>query len=198
MNPFKVVLVTVLAGGISIGAAILGERWLAGDSALGSKPREPGSQLATLPAFSLRDLNGREIASNTWFGQILVINYWASWCPPCVREMPMLIRAQEALGPKGVQFIGIAVDRAEDARTFVTQYPVNYPVLVGSPDAVELSRRLGNRLQGLPFTVIFDRNGRRVFSRTGELSTEELMAQLDGLLGESVTPASENDAEPHS
>lgn len=110
----------------------------------------------------------------------------------------MLIRAQEALGPKGVQFIGIAVDRAEDARTFVTQYPVNYPVLVGSPDAVELSRRLGNRLQGLPFTVIFDRNGRRVFSRTGELSTEELMAQLDGLLGESVTPASENDAEPHS
>lgn len=110
----------------------------------------------------------------------------------------MLIRAQEALRSKGVQFVGIAVDRAEDARTFVTQYPVNYPVLVGNPDAVELSRRLGNRLQGLPFTVIFGRDGRRVFSRTGELGAEELRAQMDDLLGENVTPAPESDTEPHS
>jgi thiol-disulfide isomerase/thioredoxin len=198
MNPFRVVLVTVLAGGISIGAAILGERWIAGGSAPGSKPRDAGSQLTTLPDFSLPDLNGREVASSAWFGQILVINYWASWCPPCVREMPMLIRAQEALRSKGVQFVGIAVDRAEDARTFVTQYPVNYPVLVGNPDAIELSRRLGNRLQGLPFTVIFDQDGRRVFSRTGELSAEELKAQLDDLLGENVTPAPESATEPHS
>jgi len=198
MNPFKVVLVTVLAGGISIGTAILGERWLAGGLAPGSMPRDAGSQLTTLPDFSLPDLDGHEVASSTWFGQILVINYWASWCPPCVREMPMLIRAQEALRSKGVQFVGIAVDRAEDARTFIAQYPVNYPVLVGNPDAVELSRRLGNRLQGLPFTVIFDQDGRRVFSRTGELSVEELRAQLNHLLGENVTPTPESDTEPHS
>jgi hypothetical protein len=100
----------------------------------------------------------------------------------------MLIRAQEALGAQGVQFVGIAIDRAEDARSFISQYPVNYPVLVGNPDAVELSRRLGNRLQGLPFTVIFDRRGRRVFSRTGELGAEELKTQLDRLLG--VSPPS--------
>jgi hypothetical protein len=100
----------------------------------------------------------------------------------------MLIRAQEALRPKGVQFVGIAIDRAEDARTFISQYPVNYPILVGNPDAVELSRRLGNRLQGLPFTVIFDRRGRRVFSRTGEVGAEELKAQLDGLLGAAAAP----------
>jgi thiol-disulfide isomerase/thioredoxin len=183
MNPAKVVLVTLLAGGISIGTAILGERWLAEGPRLGAKGLGQGSQLSTLPDFSLPDLSGREVASGTWAGQILVINYWASWCPPCVREMPMMIRTQEALGAQGVQFVGIAIDRAEDARTFVSQYPVNYPVLVGNPDAVELSRRLGNRLQGLPFTVIFDRRGRRVFSRTGELGAEELKAQLDTLLG---------------
>jgi thiol-disulfide isomerase/thioredoxin len=123
------------------------------------------------------------VSSSTWSGQIVVINYWASWCPGCVREMPMMIRAQEALRDKGVQFVGIAIDRAEDARAFVARYPVNYPVLVGSPESIELSRRLGNRLLGLPFTVIFDQRGRRVFSRTGELGAEELKAQLDGLLG---------------
>lgn len=95
----------------------------------------------------------------------------------------MMIRAQEALRDKGVLFVGIAIDRAEDARAFVDRYPVNYPVLVGSPESIELSRRLGNRLLGLPFTVIFDQRGRRVFSRTGELGAEELKAQLDALLG---------------
>ncbi len=188
MKPAKVVLVTLLAGGISVGTAILGERWLAEGPRLGAKALGTGSQLSTLPDFSLQDLSGRDVASGTWAGQILVINYWASWCPPCLREMPMLIRTQEALGAQRVQFVGIAIDRAEDARAFVSQYPVNYPVLVGNPDAVELSRRLGNRLQGLPFTVIFDRHGRRVFSRTGELGAEELKAQLDGLLG--ITPES--------
>jgi thiol-disulfide isomerase/thioredoxin len=186
LSPVKVVLATLLAGGISIGTAVLGERWLTGDPPVGAKTLVSSAQLTTVPDFSLPDLSGREVPSSTWAGRILVVNYWASWCPPCVREMPMLIRAQEALAPQGVQFVGIAIDRAEDARAFVAQYPVNYPVLIGNPDAVELSRRLGNRLQGLPFTVIFDRRGRRIFSRTGELTTEELKAQLDGLL--EVTP----------
>lgn len=106
----------------------------------------------------------------------------------------MLIRAQEALAPQGVQFVGIAIDRAEDARAFVAQYPVNYPVLIGNPEAVELSRRLGNRLQGLPFTAIFDRRGRRVFSHTGELGAEDLKASLDALLG--VRPAPDPETPP--
>jgi thiol-disulfide isomerase/thioredoxin len=183
LSPVKVVLVTLLAGGISVGTAILGERMFTGGPSVGVQGTAPGAPLTTLPDFSLPDLNGQEVASSTWAGQVLVINYWASWCPPCLREMPMLIRAQEALGSQGVRFVGIAIDRAEDARTFVSQYPVNYLVLVGNPEAIELSRRLGNRLQGLPFTVIFDRRGRRVFSRTGELGAEELRAQLEGLLG---------------
>jgi thiol-disulfide isomerase/thioredoxin len=188
VSPVKVVLATLLAGGISIGTAILGERWLAEGTRVGAKAPASGAQLTTLPDFRLPDLRGQEVASNLWAGRILVINYWASWCPPCVREMPTLIRAQEELGSQGVQVVGIAIDRAEDARSFVSQYPVNYPILVGNPDAVELSRRLGNRFQGLPFTVIFDRRGRRVFSRTGELGAEELKGQLDRLLGLSPGP----------
>lgn len=188
------VLATLLAGGISIGTAVLGERWLTGDPPVGAKTLVSSAQLTTVPDFSLPDLSGREVPSSTWAGRILVVNYWASWCPPCVREMPMLIRAQEALAPQGVQFVGIAIDRAEDARAFVAQYPVNYPVLIGNPEAVELSRRLGNRLQGLPFTAIFDRRGRRVFSHTGELGAEDLKASLDALLG--VRPAPDPETPP--
>lgn len=188
------VLATLLAGGISIGTAVLGERWLTGDPPVGAKTLVSSAQLTTVPDFSLPDLSGREVPSSTWAGRILVVNYWASWCPPCVREMPMLIRAQEALAPQGVQFVGIAIDRAEDARAFVAQYPVNYPVLIGNPEAVELSRRLGNRLQGLPFTAIFDRRGRRVFSHTGELEAEDLKASLDALLG--VRPAPDPETPP--
>ena len=183
MNPAKVVLVTLLAGGISIGTAIFGERWLAQRNAGSDNGSGETAQLQTLPDFRLPDLSGREVASSTWAGKVLVLNYWASWCPPCLREMPMMIRAQEALRERGVEFVGIAVDRPEDVRSFVADYPLDYLVLIGSPESVELSRRLGNRFQGLPFTVVFDAQGRRVFSRTGEVEAEELASVLDAVLG---------------
>ena len=198
MTPAKVLLVILLAGGISIGTAIFGERWLAqrlsgvGGSASGT------AQLQTLPDFRLPDLEGREITSDTWAGKVLVLNYWASWCPPCLREMPMMIRAQEALRERGVQFVGIAVDRVADVRSFIAEYPLNYPVLIANPDAVELSRRLGNRLQGLPFTVIFDSQGRRVFSRVGEIENEELTGELNAILGDAgpKPPQEAEDGQP--
>lgn len=179
-------LVALLAGGISVGTAILGERLLGPGDGLprGLQGLSGGaSQLQTLPDLRLPDLAGREVSSSAWTGKVVVINYWASWCPPCISEMPMLIRAQEALRDQGVQFVGIAVDRAEDVAAFLERYPVNYPILIGDLESVELSRRLGNRFQGLPFTVIFDARGRRVFSRVGELQAAELAAQIETALG---------------
>jgi thiol-disulfide isomerase/thioredoxin len=191
MSAAKVVLVIVLAGGISVGTAILGERLLAPETSGGERAQGGGAQLQTLPELRLPDLEGREVSSSAWGGKVVVLNYWASWCPPCIREMPDMIRAQEALGGRGVQFVGIAVDRPDEVRAFLVDHPVNYPILIGDPAAVELARRLGNRVQGLPFTAIFDAKGRRVFSRSGELGGEELKAQLDALLGPAPAPAPE-------
>jgi thiol-disulfide isomerase/thioredoxin len=181
MSVLKVGLAVVLAGGISIGIAVLGQRWLVEPQTEANTSDRVAAQLQTLPDFRLPDLEGNEVGSDTWAGKVVVINYWASWCPPCVREMPLFISTQETLGD-AVQVVGIAVDRLADVEQFLADYPVNFPILMANPEAMAMSKRLGNRVEGLPFTVIFDRRGRRVFSHTGEVTAAELQSQLEALV----------------
>ena len=182
MSALRVGMVILLAGGISIGMAIVGQRWIERPGTEDASSIRSTAPLQFLPDFGLPDLEGHEISSEAWAGKVVVINYWASWCPPCVREMPLFIQTQDALGDSGVQVVGIAVDRIEDVEKFIADYPVNYPILMADPEAVALSKRLGNRVEGLPFTVIFDHRGRRVFSRTGEIAAADLKAELDPLV----------------
>lgn len=186
MKALKVILVTVLAGGISIGTAIIGQRWVEFEDADSGRQaahsEHQAEPLQTLPDFRLTDLDGHEIASNAWAGKVLVLNFWATWCPPCLSEIPRFVETQERLRESGVQFVGIAVDQIEDVRAFVAGQPVNYPLLIATPEVLKLSVQLGNRLEVLPFTVIFDRYGRRVHGQVGELSAEELANHLDPLL----------------
>ena len=181
MRPLKVILVTVLAGGISIGAAIFGQRWMGESPLIEGLSDRNADRLQALPDFRLLDLSGRELASNVWAGKVLVLHFWATWCNACIAEMPTLIRAQHALRESGVQFVGIAVDRVEDVKTFLVDHPVNYPLLIADANVIGLAKRLGNRLEVLPFTVIFDRHGRRVYSEIGGLTAEQLKTQLDRL-----------------
>ncbi|MGQ9658766.1 MAG: TlpA family protein disulfide reductase [Thermochromatium sp.] len=185
MKALKVILVTVIAGGVGIGTAIVGQRWVDvtggnGGRPLGGSERQT-EPLQTLPDFRLTDLEGREVASNAWAGKVLVLNFWATWCPPCLSEIPRFVALQERLRESGVQFVGIAVDRAEDVRAFVAKHPVNYPLLIATPEVLDLAVQLGNRLEVLPFTLIFDRHGRCVHSQIGELSDVELIKYLEPL-----------------
>ncbi|NEV63482.1 TlpA family protein disulfide reductase [Thiorhodococcus minor] len=186
MKAVKVIGVTILAGAISIGAAIFGQRWVDESPMLERLTERGPDQLQALPDFRLLDLQGREVASNSWAGKVLILNFWATWCASCIDEMPMLIRAQQALREDGVQFVGIAADKVQDVKDFLVDHPVSYPILIADAEVVELSKRLGNRLEVLPFTVIFDRRGRRVFSQIGGLTAEELRAQLRPLLPDSA------------
>jgi thiol-disulfide isomerase/thioredoxin len=182
MSAVKVILVTVLAGGVSIGAAIFGQHWLGSTKLHPLTPARGGGRADSLPDFRLPDLSGREITSASWAGKVLVINYWASWCPPCVQEMPTLIRAQQAYDPGQFQVVGIAIDTQDAVEHFLVDHPVDYPILIGDEASMELSRRLGNLMYGIPFTVIFDRHGRRTFSQVGEVTPTTLEAQLAPLL----------------
>ncbi len=182
MNPAKVIIVTILAGTLSIGAALFGERWLARQDIDFGGDRQDDGHIASLPDLRLADLAGQEIASNSWAGKVVVLNFWATWCPPCLKEMPMLDELQRGVDPGRLQVVGVAIDAPDDVRRFLAENQVGYQILLGDLDTVELSRRLGNRTSGLPFTVVFDPLGRRVYSHTGEIEPDDVRTHILPLL----------------
>ena len=138
--------------------------------------------LDRMPVFQYPDLAGVERRSGEWQGQVVVVNFWASWCPPCRAETPLFVELQEAHGDDGLQFVGIAIDDREPVQDFADSFGVNYPLLLGGLDAVALSKRLGNRYEGLPFTAVFDREGRLRLQKGGEVTRAELEPLLKELL----------------
>ena len=125
------------------------------------------------PDFRLIDLDGVVREVREWDGRVLVVNFWATWCPPCRREIPGFIALQEQYAERGLQFVGIAIDEQAAVADLVRELGVNYPILMGQADAMELGRRFGNTLGALPYTVIVDREGIVVFAKRGELSREQ-------------------------
>ena len=182
----KIVLVAVVAGALGIGLANLAPRWLDEKQGVGMTPplgqNSETDRLDRLPQFHLPDTTGQEITSNRWAGKVLVLNFWATWCPPCLRELPLFDELQRAHADDGLQIVGIAIDTKEEVEAFLAEHPVGFPILLGDTEAIEMSRRLGNRLQGLPFTVIFDQRGKRVHAQTGEMTRTSLSKHLDALL----------------
>ncbi|HET7775782.1 MAG TPA: TlpA disulfide reductase family protein [Azospira sp.] len=154
-----------------------------GQTASPPLPREaPPAAVAQLLQLQLPDMEGHPQALSQWQGKVRVINFWATWCPPCREEMPEFSRLQTDLGPQGVQFVGIAVDGADSVRDFSRQTPVSYPLLLATPEAVANLKALGNSLGGLPFTLVVDRQGRARHIRLGGLDGNELAAIIKGLL----------------
>ncbi len=135
---------------------------------------------AALLAVSLPDLGGTDQPLGQWKGKLLIVNFWATWCAPCREEMPEFVKAQREFGPRGLQFVGIAVDEADKVRQFATDIGLNYPALLGGYGAIELSKTLGNRVGALPFTVIVDRAGRIVYTQLGPIKKE----RLDDFIGQ--------------
>ena len=169
--------ITTLATGYGV------HRWLHSQPTGEQLTRQPHHKpLGQLPLFSLPDLEGRTRSSNEWPGKVLVINFWATWCPPCRREMPEFIELQKSRGSSGLQFVGIAIDSPDPVKEFAKSIGVNYPILIGETDAISLSESLGNRFSSLPFTVIFDRAGKPVYAKAGELDRRTLEEQLAPLL----------------
>ncbi len=135
-----------------------------------------------LMAASFPDLQGRNRSLAEWRGSVLVVNFWATWCPPCLKEIPDFIRMQEKLKARGVQFVGIAADQPDKVRQFAAKYRMNYPVLLADMAVVEIAKQAGNQAGGLPFTVILDREGKWVSSESGILDEKRLNSLVEPLL----------------
>jgi len=133
------------------------------------------------PDFTLRDTDGIEVSADDFDGTVLLVNFWATWCSPCVEEMPMLSGLQQKYAGEGVQIIGIALDDANRAREFAADLSIKYPVLVGQADVVLTGRRFGNATGMLPFSVLVDTKGIIRWTRLGALNREDVEAQIQAL-----------------
>ena len=107
--------------------------------------------------------------------QPLLLNFWATWCPPCVSELPLLDRFHRARSGSGWQVIGLAVDKLVPVRDFLRQHPIGFPVGLAGLDGIELARQLGNGGGALPFTAVFDRSGKIVRRKLGVIEPADLL-----------------------
>jgi len=137
---------------------------------------------AIRPAFSLPDLEGKLRHVSEWDGKVLVVNFWATWCPPCRKEMPVFIALQEKYAAQGLQFIGIALDETDKVQDFVDTLAVEYPILLGGKQAERVSVAYGNRFGALPYTVMIDRNKNIVSMHRGGLTQAQAEQQIKRLL----------------
>lgn len=130
----------------------------------------------------LPDLAGYEQAMSQWRGKVLIVNFWATWCTPCREEIPAFIKLQAKYGAGGAQFVGIAIDQRDKVVEFAREFGINYPVLLAGIDMVAVARQAGNRAGALPYTVVFDREGRIVARELGKAKEADLEQRLRSLL----------------
>lgn len=127
-----------------------------------------------VPALSLPDLQGRNHALADYRGQRLLLNFWATWCRPCLEEMPALNRAQQKFGDHGAIVLGIAMDDPERVRSFLVKNPVSYPILLGQLEDPSTSLQLGDTREILPYSVLVGEDGRIMATHVGVLSATRL------------------------
>lgn len=131
-------------------------------------------QARALWALKFERPGGGELALADFKGKPLLINFWATWCPPCVEELPLLDRFQRDQSAKSWQVLGLAIDQPSSVLRFLGKTPVSFPVGLAGLEGSELSRTLGNETGGLPFTVVFAEDGRVIQRKMGQITPQDL------------------------
>lgn len=155
------------------------------DSDTPSEPAAKSQQAAPVFDASFHKLeNWNEMQSlSEWKGKYLVLNFWATWCKSCHHEVPELNKLYNQFKDKNTVVVGVAVDNADKVADYVEQYSVDYPVLVGGDEALQLSKKLGNKVQGLPFTIMITPQGEVVETILGATEKGTLPKVLTPHLG---------------
>ncbi len=137
----------------------------------------PAQAAVNLPPFSLPTaVDGTVISSDSYRGQAMLVTFFATWCPPCIAELPLLSAFYTENKANGWQVLGLAVDKPEPVARFLAQTPVSFPVALAGLQGANLTRELGNTAGGLPFSLLFDASGQLRERKLGQLREGDLLA----------------------
>ena len=165
-------------------ACVLAGLWIV-PKFLASPSVEPAPlSVEYLPDFTLPDLDDQPRSIREWSGRSLVINFWATWCAPCRREMPLLQSLQDQRSDGSLQVIGVALDNPADVKRFIAQSGVTYPILYGEDEGTVIAESLGDDFIGLPFSAFVAPGGEILALLAGELQDDELhrlVAEMDAV-----------------
>ncbi|WP_353432536.1 TlpA disulfide reductase family protein [Polynucleobacter sp. MWH-UH23A] len=169
----------IVIAGVSLLALLTGiftSHWIS-QSGLASEP-----SIKAFFANPWQSPDGKPVNTEKWQGKVLVVNFWASWCPPCVEEMPTLDQVSKEYASKNVLFVGIGIDSPSNVREFLQKTPVSYPIVIGGLEGSNLAKQMGNPQGALPYTVIISPSGKSTFTKLGKISEDELKKAINGAL----------------
>jgi thiol-disulfide isomerase/thioredoxin len=178
---------TKLLAALVIAIAATGGGFYAGHLMMGGAPSDAavtGSQadaVAQLWKAPLQNADGTRQNLAAFKGKPIVVNFWASWCGPCVKEMPTLAAMHREYEKKGITFVGLGVDSEKNVNDFLKKVPVDYPIYIAGFGGADLARSFGNGAGALPFTVVIDSKGVVRSTKLGEIDPKELKQTLDAL-----------------
>ena len=181
---------------VTTALALLGGYWLA-QSLRHAQEETPTTTLkyggGEMINFTLPDLDGKKQSLNSWRGKVIVLNFWATWCPPCREEIPLFVELQKKHPVDDLQIIGVAIDNKTAVMLYRQTAGINYTILMGNDDTMDLVAQYGNRMASLPYSVIIDRSGSIAVRKLGAFSKLELNSLIEPLL-----PPAPNPSQPSS
>ncbi|WP_245960557.1 TlpA family protein disulfide reductase [Simplicispira hankyongi] len=165
----------LLYAGVAGGAALAGAGWAWWRLQPHAETAAAQASDAAFFAQSFETPEGAPLSAQAFRGKPLLLNFWATWCPPCIAELPLLNQFFQEHQAQGWQILGLAVDQPSAVRKFLERRPVSFPIGMAGLGGTELSRSLGNLAGGLPFTVVFAADGRVLHRKIGQIKPQELV-----------------------
>ncbi len=178
-------IIVVVAGALGLGAGAAVRHWLLSpqnptaeattepEQVSGAQEKTPDVIDSRRPDFSLPDRDGDTRSIGDFGDRVVLLNFWATWCPPCLEEIPALDGLHRALADQGLSVVGVALEDAEPVREFAREHDVGYPLLVGGREAFDIAAEYGNARGTLPYSVVIDRSGTIRATHQGALTREE-------------------------
>ena len=166
----------IMISGISLLALLAGifsSQWIS-KTGLASDP-----SIKAFFANSWQTPDGKTANSENWREKVLVVNFWASWCPPCVEEMPTLDKIAQEYSAKNVLIVGIGIDSPSNIREFLQKTSVSYPIVIGGLEGSNLSKQMGNAQGALPYTVVINPKGKSIYTKLGKITEDELKKAIN-------------------